>query len=94
VSAAGVGAILVFDVGAVEKNDFMHSSRVIRPSRVANVAHKACWIAVLVCKNGTNTAVMGTNPFAGRLFWNKRGGMTKMVSKKNLIGWRWWGWPD
>ena len=89
VSAAGIGAILVFDVGAVENNEFVNSSRIIRPSRFANVARNAWWTALSIRKNGTNTAVMGTNPFAGGLFWNKGRRMTKVVSKKTLIGWRW-----
>jgi hypothetical protein len=93
VSAASIGTILVFDVGAVKKYKFVNSSRIIDQPRFANVACKGCWVAVLVCKNGTDTTMNWTYPFAGRLFRNKRRRMTKMVSKKTLIGWRWWGWP-
>jgi hypothetical protein len=38
VSAAGIGAILVFDVGAVEKNEFVNCGGVIRKTPLANVA--------------------------------------------------------
>jgi hypothetical protein len=67
VSTAGVGAILVFDVGAVEKNEFVNSVAIIGDSTATDVALKACWIAVLVYKNGTDTTMNWTYPFAGRL---------------------------
>jgi hypothetical protein len=91
VSAAGVGAILVFDVGPVEKNDFVNSSRIIVKSRFANVARNAWWTALSIRKNNTNTAVLGTNPFPGGLCWNWEA-ITKCIVKKTVI-WYWRRWP-